>query len=99
VTRSWRLFAATALLAASLPLLDGGAAGAQTTGAGDHVLLAAGDVAKCDSAGDEATAALVGPRRERCSTPAATPAEPSEQTLWNLAAGGRSVRGVSPYAE
>ncbi|HVW34620.1 MAG TPA: metallophosphoesterase [Acidimicrobiia bacterium] len=45
-------------LASSLPSLDAGPAPAPSV-PGDHVLLAAGDIAKCDSPGDEATAALV----------------------------------------
>ena len=59
MTRRWSHFAATVILATSLPLLDAAPGRAESTGPGDHVLLAAGDVAKCDSAGDEATAALV----------------------------------------
>jgi acid phosphatase type 7 len=50
--------AAAVVVGSSLPALDSAPARAQV-GSGDSVLLAAGDVAKCDSGGDEATAALI----------------------------------------
>ncbi|MDQ1488100.1 MAG: acid phosphatase type 7 [Actinomycetota bacterium] len=53
--RHWAIVMVAIVVGSSLPALGAGAA----SGPGDHVLLAAGDVAKCDSAGDEATAALV----------------------------------------
>ena len=52
------LFLTALLVASSLPALDAAPARA-TAGPDDHVLLAAGDVAKCDSQGDEATAAVM----------------------------------------
>ena len=56
--KRWTVLAATAILGWSLPVLDAPPARG-APGPADHVLLAAGDVAKCDSAGDEATASLV----------------------------------------
>ena len=56
--RRWIVVAATVIVGSSLPLLEATPAPAQVA-PGDHVLLAAGDIAKCDSPGDEATASLV----------------------------------------
>jgi hypothetical protein len=61
--------AVTVFVASSLPLLDASPARA-AAGPGDHVLLAAGDIAKCDAPGDEATAALVS--NELAANPAAS---------------------------
>ena len=52
--RRWIVVAATVIVGSSLPLLEATPAWAQVA-PGDHVLLAAGDIAKCDSPGDEAT--------------------------------------------
>ena len=57
-TSHWVIAVAAVLVGSSLPLLEA-TPGRAATGPGDHVLLAAGDVAKCDSQGDEATAALM----------------------------------------
>src|SRR5262245_58848003 len=56
--RRWMAVAATVIVASSLPVLEAAPGRAQVA-PGDQVLLAAGDIAKCDSGGDEATAALV----------------------------------------
>jgi len=57
--RRWTAVVTAAILGWSLPLLDAAPVRADQAAPGEPVLLAAGDVAKCDSAGDEATAALV----------------------------------------
>src|SRR3954447_10594390 len=58
LTQRWGIVVVAVIVGSSLPLLDA-APGRADRAPGDHVLLAAGDVAKCDSAGDEATADLI----------------------------------------
>jgi hypothetical protein len=60
VPRRWTVLAATLAVASSLTVFSNATPSARAA-TPDPVLYAAGDVAQCDAAGDEATAALVQP--------------------------------------
>ena len=59
--RRWKVLGATLAVASSLLVVSSNAGRPARADTADPVLYAAGDVAQCDAAGDEATAALIQP--------------------------------------